>query len=55
MAFIKSNSIRYRLELLIFIFVMFAFQKYFIDFQNINNKLNDDKPEWNVLFPKSRE
>ena len=52
MAFIKSNSIRYRLELLIFIIVMFTFQKYFIDFQNINNQLNDEKPELKALRPK---
>lgn len=54
MSFIKSMSLRYRVELLIFIVVMFLYQKYFIDFQVVKNNLSDITPELFGLIKKFR-
>ena len=55
MSFIKSMSLRYRIEMLSFIVVMFLYQKYFIDFTVVNNNMNDVKPEWFALYTKIQE
>ena len=55
MSFIKSMSLRYRIEMLSFIVVMFLYQKYFIDFTVVNNNMNDNKPEWFALYTKIQE